>query len=298
MSDLYRHLCAATLLVLGVCGATWQVVEKPPSLERLQRGWASVYGAYLDPSFLGSMRARSRRNRWGSALGTLVTVSGGAALLWLTDLPPTLAVTAVPSVSLVLGSLRRLTDTGREFVVPGSSSAVARPRRVVLSDYVSPLAQLLTWVSVSVVILAALVALNVHDRLGGTATVVVAAGATAILAEAVFVAWFGKVLCERPTPAVDASHLYLQDAWRACALNGVHFQLRLSALLFAQAVSMAISDLGSRLGTGLLASALVVLLAALLLRTQHFRTRLWPTLLPGQILLPGQPVPPRVGANA
>ena len=298
MNDLYRSGIAATVVLTATGFATWQLWRRPPSLERMQRGYTVEYGAYLDPSFLAAMHARARSNRWSNAIATFATAAGGAVLVWRTDLEPMLAIAAIPSGSLVLGSLRRLAVAGREFVVAGSSSAVARPRRVVLSDYVSLPAQLLTWISVSLAVLAAVAVLRRHDDLGGTASVVVAGGATAILAEAVFVAWFGRVLCERPTPAVDASHLYLQDASRASALNGVQFQLRMSALLLTQGIAMSSSDIGSGLSAGLVVSSLVILVAAQALPALHFRARLWPTLLPGQVLMPGQAVPARVGAPA
>ena len=41
------------------------------------------------------------------------------------------------------------------------------------------------------------------------------ADAAVTLGMAAFTAWFATAMCERPTPAVDASHLYLQDAWRS-----------------------------------------------------------------------------------
>jgi hypothetical protein len=128
--------------------------------------------------------------------------------------------------------------------------------------------------------------------------VVVTTGATVIVAAALFTAWFSKVLCDRPTPAVDASHLYLQDAWRAGALEGVHSLLRLSAVLFTLAAVQSSPDLGLVLGMGLLASCAAILIASRTLPRQHFRQRLWSTLLPGQLLLPGRPVPPQVGASA
>jgi hypothetical protein len=298
MNDFYRDMTAATLLLLGLAFAGWQVWRRPPSLERVQRGFATVHGAYLDPSFLSPLHAMSRRSRRLSALSTLAMATGGAILVWQTDLAPILVVASVLSVSLVLDSAQRLADAGREFVVLDSRSAVARPRRVVLSDYVPPGAQLLTWVSVTVVVIGSAAILREHAEIGRPATILVATGATAIVAEAAFAAWFGKVLCDRPTPAVDASHLYLQDAWRASALEGVHFQLRLCAVLFTLAIPMSSPDLGFGLGIGLVASGLAIHLAAKALPPRHFRARLWHTLQPGQVLLPGQPVPPRVGAPA
>ncbi len=44
--------------------------------------------------------------------------------------------------------------------------------------------------------------------------VAVATGAVVVVSVAGFTAGLAHQLCERPTPAVDASHLYLQDAWR------------------------------------------------------------------------------------
>ena len=150
----------------------------------------------------------------------------------------------------------------------------------------------------SIVLISTSAVIVDRREVGATVTAVVATGAAGILAVAVFTAWFSRALCERPSPAVDASHLYLQDAWRAAAVGRVHFLLRLSAVLFTMSALASSTTLGLVPSEALLLASVAIMTGSFLIRGPHFRTRLWPMLPPGQFLLPGQTMPLRAGAPA
>ena len=279
--------------------AAWSAFGSRPTVEVARGYFMQETGAYLDPSFLSNFDAWRSRSRRIHAL-SLLTV--GVVLLLLSshaEVSPIVVMASLSSLIVLPESVGRLRAAGREFVVPHGRGAVARPRRVVLSDYVPVRDLVLTWSSVGIVVVIGVGALVRRHEMGVAGPIIVE-GAAVIFGVAVFTAWFGWALCVRPTPAVDASHLYLQDAWRAQALEQIHLQLRLSAFPFtAAALDGAHDPVGLPLDIGLGICAAAIALGSLFLQKQHFRKRLWPTLEPGQVLLPGEPVPPRqVGATA
>ena len=285
------------LAFVGLAGLS--AFRRRPTVEAARDDFMRETGAYLDPSFLAAFDARRRRSHRHHVWSLLIL---GVLLLLLsghTEFTPVVVIAPAYVLMTLPGSVERLRGAGQDFVVPGSQGAVARPRHVVLADYVPVRSQLLTWGSAAIVAVIG-VGTFAHRHETGRAAAIILVGSAAILGGAVFTAWFGRALCVRPTPAVDASHLYLQDAWRAQALEQIHVENRLNAVLFTTtALGVSINPLAFPLSIYLMLCAAAVVFGSLLLPKQHFRRRLWPTLEPGQVLLPGEPVPPRqVGATA
>jgi hypothetical protein len=290
---------AVAISLLGAAIAGLLAFPRSSLLRGARGDFKHETGAYLDPSFASAFDADTRRRYRLGAVFLLTMMTGLVVMLRFSRLDPVLVMAPLLAVTLALESANRLRVAGREFVVRESHPAVARVRRVTLSDYVQVRAQVLTWVAVTMVVTVAGRVLWRRHELGGPEVVAVTVGAATILAVAVYAAWFGRALCERPIPAVDASHLYLQDALRAHALERIGSMLRLSAVLFCMGISeTAHGAVGYPIGMGMLGGGVVILLASLSLPRRHFRFRLWGTLAPGQVLVPGQPVPPRVGASA
>jgi hypothetical protein len=170
----------------------------------------------------------------------------------------------------------------------------------VLSDYVGPFVQALMWMSVAIAVGIA-VSVVISWRRGhehGALALVATVDSVVAVTMATFTTWFGRVLSARPTPAVDAGHLYLQDAWRASALGWAHGCVSMSAALTIMGLGTAAPE---QLQAGIVFVPFLLgglWLSVVLTQRQHFRRRLWRTLPPGQVLLPGQQVPPPVGAGA
>jgi hypothetical protein len=264
--------------------------------------------AYIDPAFIVAFDRDTRRMARLGAVLVLVMVTAMQASFRLTETSritfanPVLLEIPLFGLALAVFAAVRLRAAGREFRVREAQRAVARARRVVLSDYVGRPRQALTWCAVVLCVgLAATVV--VFWRLGeedGALALVAVAGAGLTLAMAAFTLWFGRVLCQRPTPAVDASHLYLQDARRATALTWAHGTVCYTA--YQLAFGLALSGAGPRwFGTELQLAMLLALaigIAFIATQRRQFRRRLWSTLLPGQVLLPGQQLPPPAGVGA
>ena len=277
--------------------AIWLTFPTPALLPAGRETFTTRTGAYLDPVFTGPLDATAGRAlRTAGALCVLL-VAGYLVVQQVTDLAPALVV--MPPLGLLLAGLStvRLRMAGREFVVPDGRSAVARPRRVVVADYVPWLVPALTWCGVVIALASAVLALRGRHEVDTTA-VVLAADTAVLVVLVLFFEWYGRALCERPTPAVDASHLYLQDAWRADALISAYCVVCINAMLLTMGITA--SATGSSATETLLgfAAPLTVVAVIAVPRAHHFRQRLWGTLRPGQLLLPGQPVPPAVGATS
>jgi hypothetical protein len=113
-------------------------------------------------------------------------------------------------------------------------------------------------------------------------------------------------------PAEDPAHLCWQDALRAESIDRLYhlwvitfFNVALQvSFAFSQALRVAHrSGAADRVGDLMRPAALIVALVPIALSLVHsgaghqwFRKRLWPTLAPGQVLQPGQPVPEQVHA--
>ena len=289
-------------LMLGL--AAWVGRPSAKLLTKRRRAFTERTGAYLDPYFTEAFDRQTRRNyHWFAGL-----ILAAAALEELfADLDPDPEIAPFSPYSFFAAAwlagfaATRLRSAGREFAVPDSRTAVARPRRVVLGDYVSWPLQLATWLFLALDVALAVASLAAWRR-GDVRPVRVVSGVASLsvtLAMAAFTVWFGRALCERPTPAVDPSHLYLQDAWRASSLSSAYTAVCVSAYIaFLGLVFVAdIRWLDVAMGV-LTYPTLGAILVVGLVQSKWFRRRLWTTLPSGYVLYPGQTIPPTSGAGA
>jgi hypothetical protein len=194
----------------------------------------------------------------------------------------------------------RLRMAGRGFPVAPGRAVVARPRRVELRDYVSGPAQAIIWINVVLCLGVAGWAL-IHPpqaQLGSESAAVTAIAAIVLLGVTIFVDLTGRAMCSRPQASVDPCHLYFQDAWRGGFILGTYAYVSWGAYQFLLAASIYVFD---SLPDGFFIGSLLMFLGEVAVYYSsrlRFRARLWPTLLPGQVLLPGQPVPPKIGVPA
>jgi hypothetical protein len=287
------------VLLSGYAALAWMLTR--PSKKRLrQRGeaFARRNRAFVDSEFV---TAFDRVTRWFLRLLGLGVFAYGllSTVLHATRVDAgsfPVPYFAVLGVFTTAWAVLRLRIAGREFPVPEGRAVVARPRRVTLSDYVSIWVQSMLWLDLILVVACVYGVLQVEP--GGVDSMVVflSLGGAVVLAGAASLLYVaGRAMCERPQAAVDPCHLYFQDAWRGEFLLGGFAYLSSAALVFVGSVAIALDLPGWLDGVGF--QSMVVLFGAELfacLGSQlQFRRRLWSTLTPGQILLPGQPVPPR-----
>jgi hypothetical protein len=295
----------------GVRISTWAIVLIPVAWAVRQPGWLLAKrrsnftrrtGAYLDPYFADAFDRETRRML--RLMAVLAVVAGVLLEVFLhvdPDPPVGFSVySPFAAAGLAAFAATRLRSAGREFSVPDSSTAVARPRRVVLGDYVSWPLQAGTWLLVAVDVALAAASVLAGRRGHATGGMLVCGLASLVLTVgmAAFTVWFGRRLCERPTPAVDPSHLYLQDAWRASSLSATYGLVCISA--YGALMSLVfVPDLGwlfPALGL-MLYPVLGAVAAVWIIQWKWFRRRLWRGLPRGYVLLPGQQPPP-LGAGA
>jgi hypothetical protein len=189
----------------------------------------------------------------------------------------------------------RLRMAGREFPVPPRRSVIARPRRVELRDYVSVPARAAAWVSVLACLGLAIWA-AIHPQQSEFAPeprLVPLAAAVALLGAVIFVEVVGRAMCGRSQSSVDPCHLYLQDAWRGGFLLGAYVYVCWGAYQYLLGAPIYAFDSLPDAYFPVTGLTFMALLGLFFQSRRRFRVRLWPTLLPGQVLLPGQPVPPR-----
>ena len=119
------------------------------------------------------------------------------------------------------------------------------------------------------------------------------------MATAVVSQLFAHALCQRPSPAVDPSHLYLQDAWRARALGWAY--ILVAGVAFFGLLPLALLGftwVATAFMTSCFYLALPVVVMVWVVQPKWFRRRLWRGLASDQMLLPGQSFPAPVGADA
>jgi hypothetical protein len=192
---------------------------------------------------------------------------------------------ALPTVMAILRGLA----FSRVVVPPGER--VARLRELTVEDYLPKRTRVLMWRCGAAGSLTCLVLGFTRDQwfVAVSGLLLLAAPATVDLA--------GARLARTPEPAESAAHLYTQDAFRSglirmaalrSAMGGTYVCLLVSwALVFTEPVWAVGVVLG------------VVLFVAMFREARGFgkapaaymRSRLWPTLAPGQVLAPGDPVP-------
>jgi hypothetical protein len=294
---------AVVMLVYGVLA--WRVAH--PSDEQLRRRgqrFAGRHLAYVDSEFVPFFDRFTRWSHWVAGTAFLSMGAGIFVLHWVDKQadPFPVVYAGVIGLASTAWAVVRLRLAGREFPVSRHWGGLARPRRVTLSDYVPPSVQVLTWL-----VLAAVVTVTfdlagsaqpwrdgLSVRIGSTAAVVLLAAAGCSLFA------FGRTMCERPQPAMDPCHLYFQDAWRSEFLLGAFAFLCFGAFAYLSVIGFYVDLPGwlDSIGFQALTVAGVGYLVAFIRSSRHFRERLWPTLAPGQVLLPGEPVPPRQGVAA
>jgi hypothetical protein len=301
MQGMWFELILYALTAVALC---WIAFPSARRLRSQGESFAHRNQAYVDPEFVPVFnRAVTRADRFTAAL-----ILVGLVALRIIDvrrvdtLPLELHLVPLLGVSLAVWAGFRLRTAGREFPVPGGRAAVARPRRVTVTDYVPRSAQILTGCAAGSSVALAVVTAVLWQRgeLDPSPAALTAVGAAVVLGMAVLTQVFGWAMCDRPQAAVDACHLYFQDAWRAESLTWAHFAVCWSAFflcggLFASAVGPPLLSAFLEPLSWVLGAVGVCVLA---LPRRRFRRSLWPTLLPGQVLLPGQPVPPRADISA
>jgi hypothetical protein len=294
------------LVVMSVVTVIALVIALPSRsrLERERRGFLQRTRAHMDPTFVEAFDHDSRRM---ARLMGLFLVLFTAVLLGVTDRfyatgpPPEvnlwLTTAPVVAVALALYPVAQLHSVDRLFRVPGRMPAVARPVRVTISDYVGPWTRALTWSIVfgAVGTAVLLTVLAGRGKVDTSVAAVSSVDAGLALGLMLLTEWFGRILAARPTPAVDASHLYLQDAWRASVLSRAHANVGYicQVLFYGLIFSFTLPDWfynGPTLGLVCMLSSAYPLLR--IVQPRQFRQRLWRGLAPTQILLPGQNVPP------
>jgi len=283
--------------------AVWMGASSEKRRRRSGMQFARRNHALIDSEFVTAFDQANERSR---RLGALLFFGVFSTLLVLGQLLPR----SVPVMSLegdLLGVAAaiwfavRLYEAGREFPAPRGRPVIARPVRTVPSDYVAPQTRILT------VLIAALVAVFgvvvarrwIDGDLRAVDAVVLLAGASMTVLIAVAVEAYARVMCERPQPAVDACHLYFQDAWRGEALNHAHLAVVICGFQLVMGAYGA--DLVLDWSKPYLILAVAVASLSLLssgTTRRRFRQRLWPGLPPGEVLRPGDPAPPRVGATS
>ena len=269
-------------------------------LARRRRDFTDRTGAYLDPHFTVAFDRETRRTlRWlgvlALALGAFFEVALDLDLEVRSPNATFAPYSVLAAVWLAAFATTRLRSAGRVFTVPGSPTAVARPRRVVIGDYVGWPLQMATWLLVAADVALAAVSTGAWRRgevpAAELAIGLSGMGITVVMSAATL--WFARALCERPTPAVDPSHLYLQDAWRARSLSSAYGAVCLSGyvaflgLVFVPDVRWLDSAMGVAMYP-----VMGAILAIGLSQATWFRRRLWRGLPPGQVLYPGQQLPP------
>ncbi|MFC5731678.1 MULTISPECIES: hypothetical protein [Nocardioides] len=275
------------LLTLGI----GLVIAAPRLAKVLGREFAIRNLAYVDVEFVAQYdRETTRQIRRTVALALplllaiLLTIDGGTG--------PKMMVFAAVAVLFTIESGLRLHRAGREFTPTPGRPVLARPRSVGITDYLSRTA-LCCYVSQALTASLLLAAVLSSIDQGGTGALISALILTlvAMLNPLQF-----HILVNRPQQAVDAAHLYFQDAWRADELRTMAMWLAIPTWLCAEEY-VSTTDLSPVLAGALLVSGVVTIFSffwdALQVLAGHlwFRKRLWPMLAPRQVLLPGDPIP-------
>lgn len=268
-----------------------RVVEAPRWSRSQGERFARTHLAYVDREFVAAFDRESvRRTR----VGVLVVLPAVASYVLSYD-ETTFAALLTPGV-LALAALGestwRIVRAGREFAVGPGRPGFARARQPRVLDYVGPLTLTIVCLQVLAGLVLAGAALTVVVRDGWSAPLAGAAVGgivLAVLSAAAPLAW--RVVVRRPQRAVDPAHLYLQDAWRAEAL-------RTTGILPVIAPVALLRTSASDVMPGAAFPLVAVLTIGITIvalgdhpSPNRFRARLWPTLAPGQVLMPGDAVP-------
>ncbi|WP_418057718.1 hypothetical protein [Pimelobacter simplex] len=262
------------LVVAGLVAAAWLALPSRRSLTRAGHRFAQDNDLWIAPELMAAVDRAHRRERWVLAVAALAVV---AVLL----LGPDGATSpfALFAVVVPIAAVGRLLLAGRDFPVRPGQVSVARPRAVRVGDYLPPTAP----AAFAVWALLGAGAAGLGVRWGERGLAV--AGAVMVL---VTLAVAGSVVAvsRRPEPAVDAAHLYLQDAWRAARMRTTLQQLALAG--FYLGLTPAFTDPALPPGLWLVPIAGAAAGSGLALHGRaRFRDRLWPDVPAGQVLSVG-----------
>lgn len=262
------------LVVAGLVAAAWLALPTRRSLTRAGHRFAQDNDLWIAPELMAAVDRAHRRERWVLAVAALAVVAvlvlgpdGGTS-------PLVLFAVVVP-----VAAVGRLLLAGRDFPVRPGQVSVARPRAVRVGDYLPSTAP----AAFAVWALLGAGAAGLGVRWGERGLAV--AGAVMVL---VTLAVAGSVVAvsRRPEPAVDAAHLYLQDAWRAARMRTTLHQLALAG--YCLGLTVASADPALPPGLWVVPVAVAGVASGLALHGRaRFRDRLWPDVPAGQVLSVG-----------
>jgi hypothetical protein len=283
-SDLVQPVVVALVLLAGLAFLLWRARPYPEARRRAEgERWARKHQAYVSAEWVATVdRSLERRRRVGLAGFAVVLVSAST-------LPTANAVlVGFASVPALVAIVRGHQVTSGDLLPAGPR--VARLRELSLDDYLQPSLRILMWAMVGLGCAVALVAAYLTSPWLVLSALVLLSGGVAVEVT-------GARLARMPEPAGDPAHLYWQDALRVDALHSaVSFTTTAASLSCLAIVNLAGTSTITRWDFLLVALLLVAAVLGLWAEdhpVSRMRSRLWPSLAPGQVLAPGTPVPSR-----
>ena len=285
---------ALVAMTLALAFAVWISFPSAKALRIHGERFAREHLAFVDSEFVVPFDRAYTRNRRQLAVMFVALIAAMLVLdRFARGYASDLVLLPIAGLMALCVALLRLRMAGREFPVPSGRSVVARVRRVGLDDYVSRPVRTASWIVVCFCLGMAAWA-TVHPYTGEYAPatrLVPALAAGTLVVALVVVEVVGRAVCGRPQAAVDPCHLYFQDAWRGVFLVGAYVWVSWGAFQFLTSVPLYVLEDLPDSYFSFLGLAVVAEFACLFRSRRYFRARLWPTLLPGQVLHPGQSIP-------
>lgn len=283
-------ISALTAITTALVFLVVVVLSTAAGKSRAAERWAKRHLAHVAPRWMSQVARQVEKMRRFHLASLLLFVWAA------TEVPRSgsvwaLCVASVPALLALAQGVR----VARESLPPGPR--VARAREVSLADYVPDRTRWVMWIAAGLSC-----AVTITAAVYGSIPALVLP-AVVLLLLAGLVETIGARLARAPEPAVDASHLYWQDCFRVDAVRAAASVTVLTlfylfwvipGLVDVQIAGVDDTDLG--LGVG------VVLVVVLLLvggvgdnqrPVGHMRSRLWPELAPGEVVVPGSAVPTR-----
>lgn len=274
----FEWLGVGAVLVL----AGWELLSTPRAVASMGQSFAEQYHVWIAGPFAPAVdRAHRRVSRESGAVLGLGAVTYVVLRGWWPAEPVFwVLMYALGAVALLL----RLRTAGTEFPVAEGALSLARGRAVGLRDYLPRRALISLALCPGVAICVAGLVLvlvqrgSVDTDLGWTVLCfAITLGLLGLLVPVVAV-----VLCRRPEPAGDASHLYLQDAWR---VDHLHWMLSMETVGAFVLLNRTLDLFSASAVRPALVPLLIVALGWVWYAQSgrlHFRSRLWPDLAPDE----------------
>ncbi|MGA8247287.1 MAG: hypothetical protein WB797_10310 [Nocardioides sp.] len=258
----------------------------PDKVREAGNKWAWKRQAYVDGRWTEQLNKQLRAQRLADLLGMF------ALCIVVVQVPVTMRAYAacLALVPALLATLRGLSLLRGVTLPPGTR--VARLRELSLSDYLPSRLRLAMW-GAAAIGAAATVRLAVQQ---GQPWAIASAALLLMGPAAVEVS--GARLARQPEPAVDAAHLYWQDALRSDLLRstaemataaGVFLSLLTPAIIGFEHLADTVVWYALALGLGLF--ILIGDQESHERPANYMRSRLWPTLGPDHVLRSGDPLP-------